>query len=124
MKKLTVLLLFFLSATGISSVNAQQINTPAPSPTAKLEQRVGLTDITITYSRPSVKDRVIFGDLVPYDKLWRTGANMATKINFSDDVKIEGKELKAGEYSLYTIPGKEEWTLIFNTVSNQSGTGR
>ena len=116
--------MFIALSFSLSEIKAQQITTPAPSPTATFEQRVGLTDITITYSRPGVKDRVIFGDLVPYDKLWRTGANMATRIKFSDDVKIEGKELKAGEYSLFSIPGKEEWTLIFNTVVNQSGKGR
>ena len=124
MKKLSKLFLVILCFSVISSLYAQQINMPAPSPLAKLEQRVGLTDITITYSRPGVKDRVIFGDLVPYDKLWRTGANMATKISFSDDVKIEGKELKAGEYALFSIPGKEEWTLIFNTDANQPGASR
>jgi tetratricopeptide (TPR) repeat protein len=103
---------------------AQQIRMPAPSPLATFEQRVGLTDIAITYSRPGVKGRVIFGDLVPYDKLWRTGANMATKIEFSDDVKIEGMDLKAGAYALFTIPGKDSWTIIFNSNYNQGGTGQ
>lgn len=105
------------------NLNAQQIRTPAASPTAEFKQPVGLTDISIVYSRPSVKGREIFGDLVPYDKLWRTGANMATKITFSEDVKIEGKSLAAGSYALFSIPGKDEWTLIFNTNFNQSGTG-
>ncbi len=106
----------------ITDLRAQQIELPAPSPFARLEQRVGLTDIVITYSRPGVKDRQIFGDLVPYDRLWRTGANMATTISFSDDVKIEGKELAAGTYSLFSIPGRDEWTLIFNTVARIAGT--
>lgn len=123
MKKISLFLVFSIMA-GFMSLMAQQRSAPAPSPLAKFEQQVGLTDITITYSRPSVKDRAIYGGLVPYDKLWRTGANMATKIQFSKDVKIEGRALKAGEYSLFSIPGKNEWTLIFNTVTNQSGTGK
>jgi len=105
------------------NLNAQQIRTPAASPTAELKLTVGLTDISIVYSRPSVKGREIFGDLVPYDKLWRTGANMATKISFSEDVKIEGKSLAAGTYAIFSIPGEDEWTLIFNSDTNQSGTG-
>ena len=100
-----------------------QIELPAPSPTATFSQKVGLTDVSITYSRPSKKGRTIFGDLVPYDKLWRTGANRATKISFSDDVKIGGKDLAAGTYALFTIPGEDEWTIIINKNSNQSGTG-
>jgi len=100
-----------------------QIELPAPSPTATLTQKVGLTDITINYSRPSMKGRTIYGDLVPYGKLWRTGANMATKITFGDDVKIGGNELEAGTYALFTIPGESEWTVIFNANYNQGGTG-
>jgi hypothetical protein len=125
MKKLSVLayvLLILFVIAGISS-NAQQIRTPSPSPSSKVTQTVGLTDITISYSRPSVKDRVIFGDLVPFGKIWRTGANSATKVEFSDSVTIEGKSIKAGTYALFTIPGKDEWTIIFNSNINQSGTG-
>lgn len=110
-----------------SSINysiGQQIRMPAPSPLCEYKQAVGLTDISIVYSRPSVKDRVIFGDLVPYGKLWRTGANMATRITFSDDVKIEGKDLKAGSYAFFTIPGESEWTFIFNTEANQPGAAQ
>ncbi|MBR9997707.1 MAG: DUF2911 domain-containing protein [Cyclobacteriaceae bacterium] len=114
------LLLFILTNASLS----QQIRMPVPSPSATFEQRVGLTDITLNYSRPGVKGRTIFGDIVPYDKLWRTGANMATKITFSDDVKIEGKELKAGSYALFTIPGKDTWTILFNSNDNQGGTGQ
>ena len=106
------------------NLNAQQIRMPAPSPLAEVKQTVGLTDISIVYSRPSMKERKIFGDLVPYGKLWRTGANMATKITFSEDVKIEGKELKAGSYAFFTIPGESEWTFIFNTVADQPGASR
>jgi tetratricopeptide (TPR) repeat protein len=114
---ISILFPFILLNTSI----AQQIRIPAPSPSATFQQRVGLTDITLDYSRPGVKGRTIFGDLVPYDKLWRTGANMATRIEFSDDVKIDGKELKAGTYALFTIPGKDQWTLIFNSNYNQGG---
>ena len=112
-------LLIFLFSINYS--NGQQIRMPAPSPLCEIKQTVGLTDITIVYSRPSVRERVIFGDLVPYDKLWRTGANMATTITFSEDVKIEGQDLKAGTYSFFTIPGKNQWTFIFNSVANQPG---
>ena len=100
-----------------------QIELPAPSPTATFSQKVGLTEVSINYSRPSKKGRTIFGDLVPYGKLWRTGANNATKFTFSDDVKIGGKDLPAGTYALFTIPGEDEWTIIFNNNFNQGGTG-
>src|SRR5688572_19510706 len=78
---------------------------PAPSPASTLKQRVGLTDIEIVYSRPSVKDRVVFGELVPYGKLWRTGANMSTDISFSTAVKLNGANVPQGKYSLFSIPG-------------------
>src|SRR5205085_4953821 len=80
------------------------------------------TDVTITYSRPGVKGRVIWGELVPYDKVWRTGANEATTIAFSEDVKINGQALPAGTYSLHTIPGKDMWTIIFNKQAEQWGS--
>ncbi len=99
-----------------------QDKKPSPSQTATFSQKVGFTDVSIVYSRPSKKGRTIFGELVPYDKLWRTGANAATKITFADDVKISGKDLSAGSYALFTIPGKEEWTIIFNNVTEQGGT--
>lgn len=107
----------------VVSSSFAQIELPAPSPTATLSQKVGLTEVAITYSRPSAKGRKIFGDLVPFDKLWRTGANMATKLTFSDDVQIGDKDLPAGSYALFTIPGKDEWTIIFNKNYNQGGTG-
>lgn len=87
---------------------------PQASPIAKIEQRIGLTDVTIRYSRPSVKDRKIWGDLVPYRTIWRTGANACTVISFSDNVSINGQTLPAGEYSFFTIPTENEWTVIFN----------
>ncbi len=100
-----------------------QIELPAPSPTATFSQKVGLTEVTINYSRPGIKGRTVFGDLVPYGKLWRTGANGATKLTFSDDVKISGKDIAAGTYALFTIPGEQEWTIILNKNFSQGGTG-
>ncbi len=91
-----------------------QISTPLPSPAASVMQEVGLTDVTIEYCRPGVKDRMIFGDLVPFDKLWRTGANGRTKITVSNDLMIAGKRVQAGTYSIFSIPGEEEWTIIIN----------
>ena len=91
-----------------------QIATPQASPKSTVSQRVGLTDITIVYSRPGVKARNIFGTVVPFGKRWRTGANATTSIKFSDDVVIEGKKVAAGEYGLYTIPNKTEWLVVLN----------
>jgi hypothetical protein len=96
-----------------------QISTPQPSPKSTVTQRVGLTDVTITYSRPGVKNRAIFGTVVPYGKRWRTGANATTSIKFSDDVTIEGKKVPAGEYGLYTIPNATEWTVVLNKSLKQ-----
>ena len=96
------------------AVNAQ-INTPAPSPAAKIEQKVGLTDVAIEYSRPAMRGRTIFGDLVPHGKIWRTGANARTKVTFSDDVTIGGKVVKAGSYAILTIPQASKWDVVFYT---------
>ncbi len=117
MKKL-VLSLF---VTAIAFTTNAQIKTPAPSPSSKLEQAVGLTDVTLEYSRPGMRGRTIFGDLVPFDKVWRTGANENTKITFSDDVTIDGKELKKGTYALYTKPSKDSWEVIFYSDSKNWG---
>ncbi|WP_103068584.1 DUF2911 domain-containing protein [Aquimarina sediminis] len=114
--------LLFLSVALLSFGIKAQVKTPQPSPTSKIEQVVGLTDVSVEYSRPSVKGRTIFGDLVPYDKLWRTGANKNTQITFSDDVKVEGKELKKGTYAIFTKPGKENWEVIFYSDANNWGT--
>jgi len=111
MKKLV---LFAFTLTLMFSVNAQ-IKTPQPSPAAKIEQVVGLTDVSIEYSRPSMRGRTIFGDLVPYGKVWRTGANARTKITFSNDVFIGKNELKAGTYAIFTIPQTDSWEVIFYT---------
>ena len=106
-----------------SSLPAQtpKVEFPAPSPACTLKQRVGLTDIEIVYSRPGVKDREIFGSLVPYGQVWRTGANNATKITFSTPVKLNGTEIPAGTYALFTIPGENEWTIIINKGAAQWG---
>ncbi|MGZ7080299.1 MAG: DUF2911 domain-containing protein [Thermoanaerobaculia bacterium] len=120
MRKLTMLAAAVLMAL---PAIAQQLNLPRPSPKASVMQTVGLTDMTIVYSRPSVKGRPIWGALVPYDKVWRTGANEATTIAFTNDVSINGQKLAAGTYSLHTIPAQSgDWTLIFNSVANQWGS--
>ena len=112
-------LLFIILA---SSTSFAQINTPAASPSTTLSQTLGLTKISLDYSRPSVKGRKIFGDLVPYGKVWRTGANKITSIKFDDEVYVHGAVMKAGSYGLYTIPGKSEWTIIFNRDDKQWGS--
>ncbi|MGH1383960.1 DUF2911 domain-containing protein [Kordia sp.] len=119
MKKL--LLACFLAA-GIS-VQAQ-IETPQPSPSAKLTQTVGLTEVTIEYSRPAMKGRKIFGELVPNDKMWRTGANANTKITFSDDVTIGGSAVKAGTYAIFTKPSAKTWEVIIYSDASNWGTPR
>jgi hypothetical protein len=101
-----------------------KITTPAPSPLGKVSQRVGLTDIDIEYSRPGVKGRTIFGDLVSYGKTWRTGANANTKVTFSSDVTIDGQTLKAGSYGLYSVPNKDTWEVMFYSDSDKSGVPR
>lgn len=97
------------------------IEFPQPSPAASFKERVGLTPIEIEYSRPSAKGRKIFGGLVPFDQVWRTGANAATKITFGGDVKFGGADVPAGTYALLTIPGEKEWTVILNKVTQQFG---
>jgi hypothetical protein len=91
------------------------IETPAPSPKARVEQRVGITDVSIDYSSPGVKGRKIWGDVVPYDKLWRAGANAPTKLTVSRDFTFGGAAVKAGSYSLFVTPGKKSWTVALNT---------
>lgn len=104
-----------------SSASAQstQLQFPMPSPTSTLKQRVGLTDIEITYSRPSAKGRPVMGGLVPYGEVWRTGANGRTTISFSTPVKLNDTEIPAGKYSLFTIPHEDHWTIMLN--KNTSG---
>ncbi len=108
-----VLVLFVLVVLG-ENLKAQGLKMPQPSTPQTISQDFGLGKISVSYSRPNVKGRKIFGALEPYDKVWRTGANSATVVKFTDDIKVEGKDLPAGEYALFTIPGKTEWTIIFN----------
>lgn len=102
-------------------VNAQELKMPASSTGQTIMQDFGLGKITLTYSRPNVKGRKIFGSMEPYDKVWRTGANGATVISFSEEVKMDGNIVPAGEYALFTIPGKNEWTIILNKTAKQWG---
>ncbi|MFD0964007.1 DUF2911 domain-containing protein [Pseudofulvibacter geojedonensis] len=120
MKKILLVALAFATV----QFSSAQVETPQPSPASKMEQKVGLTDVTVNYSRPGVKGRTIFGDLVPYGKVWRTGANKNTTISFSDDVMIGGKELKAGEYALFTKPNAGSWDIYFYTDTNNWGAPR
>jgi len=102
--------------------DAQALRTPQPSPTQTVKQDFGISSVELIYSRPGMRGRKIFGDLVPYGKVWRTGANSATRIKFADDVTIGGQTLKAGEYALYTIPNEKEWEIIINKGSANWGT--
>lgn len=107
---ISVALLVALPATAQERSN----DSAKASPNAAVTQTIGTTQVSLTYGRPSVNDRVIFGDLVPYDRVWRTGANESTAITFSDDVLIEGEPVSAGTYSLYSVPGEETWSIIIN----------
>lgn len=111
----------FTLVLGTTMMDAQ-VKTPQPSPKATVEQVVGLTDVTIEYSRPSMKGRTIFGDLVPFGKLWRTGANANTTISFSEDVVIDGKTLKKGKYALFVTPKADNWEFIFYSDTDNWGT--
>ena len=95
---------------------------PRPSPKAQIMQSIGVNDVTVSYGRPAVRGREIFGGLVPYDQVWRTGANEASTIKFTMPAAVEGKALPAGIYSIHTIPGRDRWTLIFNSVAEQWGS--
>jgi hypothetical protein len=140
-------LLFIVCAISYASAQAPTVRLPRPSQKASIMQTIGVTDVTITYSRPGVKGRQIWGDpipaqaatkgeatlddqnvrpkgapIVPYGHVWRTGANEATQFEVSDDVLINGQKLAAGKYSLHTIPTKDEWTIVFNGTANQWGS--
>ncbi len=113
MKKLSAFLT--AAAFGVMSVTAQaQVKMPAPSPGQTIKQDFALSSVEVTYSRPAVKGRTIMGDLVPYNKIWRMGANAATRIKFGEDVKLNGKPVPAGEYVIYAIPGHNSWEIIIN----------
>lgn len=111
--QLTLLAASALFAISAFTTNAQQLKLPAPSPLQTLDQSFALSNVNIEYSRPGAKGRVIFGDLVPFGKIWRTGANASTKITFGEDVKVEGSPIAAGTYALYTIPNKDSWEILF-----------
>ncbi len=115
----------FLSAGTFAQTKKQSVNPwnkkVRVSPKAFLTQTIGITDVTISYSRPGVKKRKIWGGLVPYNKVWRAGANEATKFTFSKNVMVEGKKFPAGAYSFFVIPTPQKWTVIFNKVSDQWG---
>jgi hypothetical protein len=117
----SVLMAFGLVVGTAVWAQAPRIDFPVASPPCTIKQRVGLTDIEVVYSRPGVKGREIFGGLVPYGEVWRTGANTATKISFSTPVKLNGTEIPAGSYALFTIPGETEWTVILNKGVGQWG---
>lgn len=113
-----------LTLTSVASAQtpaAPKLEFPSLSPSATVKQRFGITDVEINYSRPSVKGRKIFGGLVPFGQVWRTGANQATKVTFSTPVKVNGTELPAGTYELFTIPSEQEWTVIFHKPMSQWG---
>lgn len=112
--------LFLIAIVASLTVEAQ-INTPAPSPAAKLMQTVGLTEVMVDYSRPSMRGREIYGNLVPYDKLWRTGANAYTTITFDTNVTIGGSDIEAGTYSIFTKPGASNWEVFFYTDTQGGG---
>ncbi|MFY7757907.1 MAG: DUF2911 domain-containing protein [Flavobacterium stagni] len=118
MKKLIYAIAFFIASYAIEA----QVKTPQSSPKATVNQVVGLTDVAIEYSRPSAKGRTIFGDLVPFGKLWRTGANANTLVSFSEDVVIDGKTLAKGKYALYTLPKADNWEVIFYKTTDNWGT--
>jgi len=115
------MLLLALTVTLSADLQAQGIKMPQPSTSQTISQDFGLGKITINYSRPNVKGRKVFGAMEPYGTVWRTGANSATVVTFTEAVKVEGKDLAAGQYGLFTIPGKDEWTIIFNKGAKQWG---
>ncbi len=118
MKKILFACALFCAAT----ITNAQVKMPAPSSTQTIKQDFGLGAIELTYSRPSIKGRKIFGDLVPFNKVWRTGANTATIIKFTDPVEIQGKKIDSGTYALYTIPTDGMWEVIINKGTSNWGT--
>jgi hypothetical protein len=118
MKKIICLLAMIIANYAIEA----QVKTPQASPKSVLTQVVGLTDVTVEYSRPSAKGRAVFGDLVPFGKVWRTGANANTTVTFSDDVVIKGTTLKKGKYAIFTMPKVDIWEVIFYTATDNWGT--
>lgn len=116
-KSVSLILMIFFFA----SILFAQDEPPRLSPKAKTSQVIGYTEVTVIYSRPGVKERRVWGELVPYNEIWRTGANEATVIEFSDDVVVEGENVPKGKYALFTVPGEYEWEVILNKVWDQWG---
>ncbi len=124
-RMIRVITLTLVAAAVLGLAITAHAQTPYPRVSQKgvVTQTIGVTDVTITYSRPGVKGRVIWGGLVPYDEMWRTGANEATTLELSTDAKIEGHPVKAGRYALFTIPHPDSWTIIINADADQPGIG-
>lgn len=120
LRKLTILCF----VVGITTAINAQIKTPQPSPAAKMTQMVGLTEMNVEYSRPAMRGRTIFGDLVPYGQVWRTGANANTTISFDTDVTIGGSEVKKGTYAVFTVPNPTSWDVMFYSDTNNWGAPR
>lgn len=122
--KLLLLVAGFALASAVRAQTpaAPKLAFPQPSPPATVKQQIGVTDIEISYSRPSMRGRKIFGGLVPYGEIWRTGANTATKLTLSSPVKLAGTDIPAGTYELFTIPGEKEWTVIVHKNMSQWGS--
>jgi hypothetical protein len=118
MLRYSVVLVLFVSTT---LINAQELKLPVLSPSATIIQDISTSRIQIDYSRPSARGRKVFGDLVPYSSVWRTGANAATKVTFGEDVEIAGIQVRAGSYSLYTIPDQQQWEIIINKNTGNWG---
>lgn len=114
--------IMIVAATLVYARAFGQLSLPAPSPKATVKQTVGVTDIEIEYSRPAVKGRKVWGDLVPFGKVWRTGANAATAFKVSTDVEIGGKKISKGDYALFSIPGEKDWVIIINSNEGQKGS--
>ena len=110
-----------VAVAALPALGQRASNKPRTSPNASISQTIGVTKVTISYGRPGVKGRKIWGELVPYGEVWRTGANEATAISLTRNVTIEGQELPAGTYALFTIPNEDEWTIIFNKNPKQWG---
>ncbi|WP_234736869.1 DUF2911 domain-containing protein [Tellurirhabdus bombi] len=115
-------ILTLVLALGLGSLSYAQIQTPQPSPAASVSQVVGLSKVSVNYSRPSLKGRKMFGEQLPYGKVWRTGANQATKLTFSEDMLVNGQNVAAGSYALFTIPNPTEWTVILSKSANSFGS--
>jgi hypothetical protein len=120
-KSISILLTSFVLILLSNSMIAQNDKKAMPSPPATATAKMGAANVSIKYSQPAVKGRKIWGDLVPYAAVWRTGANNATVFETDKDIKVEGQMLKAGKYALFTIPTEKEWTIIFNKKSEQWG---